>query len=180
MLRGNCLGLAWSFCRPFATVFSRQPLVLTLVLALVCQSTFAQGNLADWTKVQSLSADTAISLRTKTGAKYHGELVNVSPDSIAIDSDEPAFPGRTVRRREFARKEVQEIRLVAPAASMFAGAGIGAGVGADIGIGLESAPKSHEDRGLIAGLLAVLGAAIGAAIAHHHPFIKGRTIYVAP
>jgi hypothetical protein len=119
-------------------------------------------------------------LRTKTGEKYHGALVSVSPDSLAIESDEPALPGRTSRRREFTRNQVQEIRLVSPSASMLAGAGIGAGVGAGIGVGLDSTAKSHEYRGLIGGLMAVLGAAMGVAIAHHHPFVKGNRIYVAP
>jgi hypothetical protein len=179
MSRGNCFGLPSSiFCRPFA--LSRQCMAVTLALAVACVPTFAQSSAEDWSRVQTLPADTAISVKTKGGAKYHGDFVTATVDSLAIDSDEPAFPGRTVRRKEFAREEVQEIRLIAPAASLFAGAGIGAAVGAGIGIGLDSTAKSHEYRGLIAGLMAVLGAALGVAIAHHHPFVKGTRVYVAP
>jgi hypothetical protein len=159
MSRGNCSGpLASLFYRPFR--LSRQCLTLTLVLAMACLPSFAQRSPGDWARVQNLSPDTTISLRTKTGAMYHGKSVGVSPDSLAIDSDEPAFPGRTLRRREFTRNEVQEVQLVSPSASMLAGAGIGAGVGAGIGVGLDSTAKSHEYRGLVAGVMAALDARI--------------------
>jgi hypothetical protein len=150
------------------------------MLTLTCQASYARDTLADWTNVQDLPVDTTISVKTKAGAKYHGDLVRVTADSVAIDSDEPAFSGRTTQRRELKREDIREIRLIAPATSTLAGAGIGAGVGAGIGVGLDSTAKSHEYRGLLALVMAVLGAAIGAAIAHHHPFIKGRKIYVAP
>jgi hypothetical protein len=150
-----------------------------LMLALTCQASTAQKTLADWTNVQDLPVDTTISVKTKAGAKYHGDLVRVTQDSVAIDSDGPASPGRTTRRRELKREDIREIRLVAPATSTLAGAGIGAGVGAGIGVGLDSTAKSHEYRGVLALVMAALGVAIGAAIAHHHPFIKGRKIYVA-
>jgi hypothetical protein len=163
---------ARSYCSKIVT--------LAVVLALLCQASNAQKTLADWTNVQDLPVDTTISVKTKAGAKYHGDLVRVTADSVAIDSDEPAFPGRTTRRRELKREDIREIGLVAPATSTLAGAGIGAGVGAGIGVGLDSTAKSHEYRGVLAVVMAALGAAVGAAIAHHHPFIKGRKIYVAP
>jgi hypothetical protein len=165
------MSCASSYCSKIVT--------LALVLALTCQASNAQETLADWTNVQDLPVDTTISLKTKAGAKYHGDLVRVTADSMAIDSDEPAFPSRTTRRRELKREDIREIRLVAPATSTLAGAGIGAGVGAGIGVGLDSTAKSHEYRGVLAVVMAALGAAVGAAIAHHHPFIKGRRIYVA-
>ncbi len=153
---------------------------LSLVLALACQSSLAQAGLTDWRNVQNLPPDSAISVKSRTGAKYHGKLFSVTADSLTIDSDERAFPGRVVKRRALNREDVQEVRLVAPMASLFAGGAIGAGLGAAIGVGLDSTAKSHESRGLIAGVLAVLGAAIGIALAHHHPFVKGKRIYVAP
>ena len=153
---------------------------LTLVLALACQTSFAQGTSEDWLIVQNLTVDTAISVKTKAGAKYHGEVARVTADSLTIDSDERGFPGRTTRRREVKREDIREIRLVAPTTSVVAGAGIGAGVGAGIGVGLDATAKSHEYRGLMAVLMGAFGAGIGAAIALHHPFIKGHKIYVAP
>jgi hypothetical protein len=152
---------------------------LALMLALTCQASYARDTLADWTNVQHLPVNTTISVKTKAGAKYHGDLVRVAADSMAIDSDEPAFQGRTTRRRELKREDIREIQLVAPTTSTLAGAGIGAGLGAGIGVGLDATAKSHEYRGVLALVVAALGAAVGAAIAHHHPFIKGRKIYVA-
>ena len=154
-------------------------LTVVLLLALASQSSFAQEAPGDWTRVQNLSIETAVSVKTKSGVKYHGEFVDATADSLAIDSDEPGFPGRATRRRQFKREDVREVRLVAPKTSVLAGAGIGAGVGAGLGVGLDATAKSHKYRGVMALLMGVLGAAIGAAIALHHPFIKGKKIYAA-
>jgi hypothetical protein len=151
---------------------------LTVWLALASQSSFSQPGLGDWTSVQNLTLDSAISVRTKRGGKYHGELVNVTSASMTINSDERGFPGRITRRRELRREDIQEVRLLAPMASVFAGTAVGVGVGAGIGAEVESAAKSNEDRGLLTGVLAILGLVIGAGIAHHYPFVKGKLIYV--
>lgn len=164
---------------PVIPSFQRRHSVLSLILAilLACNTSFAQTNSSDWTSLQTLPPDCAVAVKTRTGAKYHGELVSASTDALAIDSDEKASPGRALRRREFTREEVQEVRLLAATTSIIAGVAIGAGAGAGIGVGLDATAKSHEYRGLIAGVLALLGAGIGAAIAHHNPFIKGRLVY---
>jgi hypothetical protein len=163
-----------------AIAFCHRSVALLLVLLLAWQSSLAQGLPGDWTNVRNLPPDSAISVKTRAGVRYHGELISVTSDSLTLASDEPAFPGRTIQSRGLKREEIQEVRLVAPAKSMFAGAAIGAGVGAGIGVGLDSTAKSHEDRGVITVVLAFLGAAIGLAIAHHHPFVKGKRVYVAP
>ena len=152
--------------------------VLWLVLALASQSSFAQAGLGDWQNVRNLAVDSNISVKTKAGEKYHGDLVNVTTDSLTLDSDERGFPGRVTRRRELRREDIQEVRFLAAMASVLAGAAIGAGVGAGIGAGLESAAKSNEDRGLLTGVMAILGLVIGAGIARHYPFVKGKLIYV--
>jgi hypothetical protein len=166
MLKGPATALC---CRCFA---------VWLVLALASQSSFSQAGLGDWTSVQSLTLDSAISVKTKRGGKYHGELVNVTSESLTINSDERGFPGRVTRRRELRREDIQEVRFLAPMASVLAGAAIGTGVGAGIGAGLESTAKSNEDRGLLTGVMAILGLVIGAGIAHHYPYVKGKLIYV--
>ena len=143
--------------RSALALFYCRCLIVWLVLAIASQTTFAQVGLGDWTSVQNLTLDSAISVKTKRGEKYHGKLVNVTPESLTIDSDERGFPGRVTRRRELRRKDVQEVRLLAPMASLLAGAAIGAGVGAGIGAGLDSTAKSDEDRGLLTGVLAILG-----------------------
>jgi hypothetical protein len=155
-------------------------LVQLLALVLVCQSSFGQTSLGDWQSVRNLAVDSNISVKTKTDEKYHGDLVDVTAESLSIDSDERGFPGRVTTRRDLRRNQVQEVRLVRPAASLLAGAAIGAGLGAGIGAGVESTVRSNEDRGLLTAVLAILGGAIGAGIAHHYPFIKGKKIYVAP
>ena len=152
---------------------------LALTLLLACQPSLAQAGSGDWTRVQNLPVHSAVSVKTKAGAKYHGALVSVTADSLAIDSDEPAFPGRAVRRREFRREDVREIRRIARGTSMLTGAAIGGAAGAGIGIGLDATAKSHEYRGLMAFLMGALGAGLGVAIAHHHPLVKSK-IYVAP
>jgi hypothetical protein len=152
-------------------------LAILLALALPSQPGFAQGNLADWKSVQTLAPGSGISVKTKAGKKYHGELVSVFPDSLLIEADEPAFPGRVKRQRELRQEDIREVRLLAPVASTLAGGAIGAGLGAGIGAGLESTSRSNEDRGLITVILAFLGAAIGAAIAFHSPIVKGKKVY---
>ena len=154
-------------------------LPLALAIVFVCQCSVAQAGHDDWANVQNLPADLAVIVKVQSGTKYHGELVSVTPDSLALDSDEPAFPGRTIRRREIKREDIREIRLTAPAASMLAGAAIGAGVGVGVGVGLDASAKSHEDRGLLALLMGGLGATIGVAVARHHGLVKGRLIYAA-
>lgn len=159
---------------------SRPCFVLLLALALVCQSSFAQASLGDWQNVRNLGVESDISVKTKAGDKYHGELVGTTIDSLTLDSDERGFPGRVTKRRELHREDVREVRFVRPGASLLAGAAIGAGLGAGIGAGVDSTARSNEDRGLLTAVLALLGGLIGAGVAHHYPFIKGKKIYVAP
>jgi hypothetical protein len=157
-------------------------LTLALAFALACQSCLAQGQAipGDWTQVQALAIGTTISVRTRAGAKCQGELVGVTPDSIAIDSDEPTFAGRRVHHREFKRENIREIRLLKPVTSVLAGAGIGAGIGAAVGISIDAGAKVNGYRVPLALLITGLGAVVGAALAHHDPFIKGNKIYAAP
>jgi hypothetical protein len=153
-------------------------LAILLTVTLSSQRGFAQQqSLADWKNVQALTSGSGISIKTKAGKKYHGELVSVAPSSLLIEADEPAFPGRVIRQRELRREDIREVRLLAPVASILAGGAIGAGLGAGIGAGLESTARSNEDRGLLTAILAFLGAALGVAIAHHNPIVKGKKVY---
>lgn len=120
MLKGPATALC---CRCF---------VVWLVLALASQSSFSQAGLGDWTSMQNLTLDSAISVKTKKGEKYYGELVNVTPESLRINSDERGFPGRVTRRRELRREDSRQVLFLAPMASVLAGAAIGAGVRAGI------------------------------------------------
>jgi hypothetical protein len=126
------------------------------------------------------SSGSGISVKTKTGKKYHGELVSVAPSSLLIEADEPAFPGRVMRQRELCREDIREVRLLAPVASILAGGAMGAGLGAGIGAGVESTARSNEDRGLLTAILAFLGAALGVAIAHHNPSAHNVAVISIP
>ena len=163
---------------PRSSVWWSRVTASALVVLLACPPSFSQSTLADWASAQNISPESTVWIKIKAGAKYHGELVRVTPDVLAIDSDEPAFPGRATRRREFNREDVREVWLVRPGASMAMGAAIGGGAGAGIGVALDATAKSHEYRGVMALLAGVLGAGLGAAIAHHHPLVK-KKIYVA-
>lgn len=99
-----------AFCRPC--------LVLLLTLALAGQSSFAQASLGDWQNVQNLAVDSNISVKTKAGDKYHGELVGSATDFLTLDSDERGFPGRVTTRRQLRRQDVQAVRFVRPGASL--------------------------------------------------------------
>ncbi len=120
-----------------------------IAVVLICHSSFAQTSDTDWANVRNLEPDRAISIKLKSGAKYHGEFVNATNDFLSIDSSERAFPGRTIRRRELPRADVREVRIVEPAKSLLAGAAIGTAIGAGLGAGLESTAKSKEDNGLL-------------------------------
>jgi hypothetical protein len=91
-------------------------LAIPMTLALPCPPGFTQGILADWKNVQILAPGSGISLEIKTAKKFHGELVSVIRDSLMIEADERAFPGRVKRRRELRREDMQEVRLLAPVA----------------------------------------------------------------
>src|SRR5437660_11468882 len=51
---------------------------------------------SDWQRVRNLPRHTTIMVQTKTRDRHHGELVNVTADSLSLDSDERAFPGRMI------------------------------------------------------------------------------------
>ena len=159
------------------------PAVRTLLawvaVALVCQASVCQTN-SDWASVQGISPGTTISVKTKSGVKYHGEFISASKAKLDLDANEPAFPGRTIRRRELARDEVREVRFLQPVKSVLAGAGIGASIGIGLGAGIESTAKSKEDNGILPVVFGLLGLAIGAGIAKSHPFVKGKKIYASP
>jgi len=155
----------------------RRCLTFILVLALTVSSASAQSG--DWAAVEGLSNSADISIKTKQGKKLQGDFDSANPERIVIWSQERAFPGRKIVRREIARNNVKEVRLNRRFVSAAAGAAIGVGVGVGVGAAVDSQYSSNEDRGLLGAVLGILGAAIGAGIGKTHPFIKGKLIYVA-
>jgi len=140
---------------------------------------FAQPS-ADWQRVQNLPAHTSIAIKTKSGVYYHGNVIRVTSDSLALDSDERGHPGRVHTQRDLRQSEIREIRRFNQTTSTLAAVGIGAAVGAGIGIGIDASARSNEDQGLATAVFTFLGALLGWAIGRHTTLIKGERIYVAP
>jgi hypothetical protein len=158
----------------------RSVVAILLAFLLAGSTVFSQSGLGDWKNVQTLAPGTQVVVKTVASEKYFGRLVNVTGDSLSIDSDERAFPGRVTRRRAIRRVEVREVHLRRQGASILAGGAIGGGAGATIGGVIEASAKSGEDRGVALVVLTGLGFALGALIGRHANIAKGKRIYVAP
>jgi hypothetical protein len=167
--------------RFFRMAFWRDGGCSALLLAVMCQSGWAQKNISDWKNVEALAPGSGIWVHTIAGKKYHVELLSVTDEKLALSSDEPRFPGRRLILREVPRERVREVRSRSQWISVAVGMAIGGGIGAGIGAGLDaSARKPNDDPGLATGLFATLGSAIGSAVSSHATLIKGKTIYRAP
>lgn len=171
----NLIGV---FSRPLTMVIYRRCVSILILGTFFFSEGFAQAG--NWQRVRNLPLGEPLVLTTRAGERFHGGLVRATEDSVSIDSDERAFPGRRKRLRDVPRSDVREIRRYRPGASTLAVTGIGAGVGAGLGAGIDAAARSNEDRGLATALFTVLGGALGWAIGRHSTLIKGERIYVAP
>lgn len=152
---------------------------ITLACLLASSTAFSQSNPGDWKNVQNLDRGTQIVVKTVAREKYLGRLVNVTADSLVINSDERGFPGRVTRRRTLRRAEVKEVRLRRRGASILLGGVIGAAGGAAIGGAIEASAKSGEDRGVALVVLTGLGFGLGALIGRHVNIVKGKRVYLA-
>ncbi len=158
----------------------RRGISFCLVSALLVVPCLAQQPaLNDWQRVRNLQPGTNVIVRTVGGENYHGRVLDVAVESVAIESDERGRPGRVTRRRELSKETVREVRLLHRGASTLAGAGIGAAVGAGIGLAIDLSAKSNEDRGLATSVFTLLGGALGAGIGRHMTIVKGKVIYRA-
>jgi hypothetical protein len=142
-------------------------------------ASYCAAQTGNWAAVEGLAPGTAIEV-SAGGKKLHGEFDYADPERLILWWDQRSFPGRVVVKREVARSEVRQVRVVYRTASVAAGAAIGAGIGAGIGVAVDSTAKNHEDRSLTAVVGGLLGAGLGAAIGKIHPFVKGSVIYRAP
>lgn len=165
--------------KPKSTLY-RSACALGLVMILLWPSAFAQGPLSDWKNVQNLAPDSSLRVKTKAGKKYHGDLVDVTADALVLYSSERSFPGRIKRRRTLRRVDIQEVRALAPTASVMVGGSLGAGIGAGLGAIANSTAKDKSEGSLIIVPLALIGSAIGMGIGLHNPIVKGRMIYRVP
>jgi hypothetical protein len=153
---------------------------VSLLLVIACCVTSAAAQSGDWAAVEGLAPGTDISLKTTRGQKLQGELDSVTTDHLTIWSQERDFPGHKTVRREFSRSDVKQIWVNHRVGSVLAGAAIGTGVGVGIGVAIDAQSRNNEDRSIAGVVFGLLGGAIGAGIAKYHPFLKGKTIYLAP
>jgi hypothetical protein len=154
---------------------------LALVLAVMCQSGWAQASISDWKNLKALDPGSGIWVRTVDGGKLHGELVALTDDELSLNTDERHFPGRRSIQRHLPRERVKEVRRFSQWLPGAVGAAIGGGIGAGIGAGLDASVRgAPEDPHICTFIFGFLGALFGGLFASDSTFIKGKTIYRAP
>lgn len=167
--------------RPLRAASFRSAVTLTLVLMFTCQPGWAQANIYNWNRVESLDPGSGIWIRTTAGRKYHGELVKATDDTMWFYSDEPRFPGRVWIQRRLPREDVKEVRRYSQAAAGAVGAVIGGGVGVGMGAAIDARTRPNDDPHLAAFVFGMLGAVFAGVLASTSTSIaRGKTIYRAP
>ena len=140
--------------------------VLLLSFLLSPLSLAAQTAPTDWSRLNSVSSGSKLSVKLKDGKKVDGTLDSVSDSTLAL----------TVKnaRREIRREDVASVHEVSSKSAVPAtliGAGVGAGAGAALGVAADSSDGPFEVRDGVTAGLAVVGAGIGALAG----FLIGRT-----
>lgn len=151
-------------------------IVFVLVLPFV-PSAWAQTNHNDWGNVMRLSLGSTIIVKTKKGAKFAGELTQVTDDSLSLIVN----VSRTVTQViDLRRDEIREVqRRKSRTVGTIVGGAIGAGIGLALGGIADSRSRSKEDPGLATSLGGLLGGLFGAVVGTAVP-LRGKKIYVAP
>ena len=134
-------------------------LIASILVAPLSSAAQNSSSTSDWEALRSVSADTKIAIKLKTGKTIEGKLLTVSDSSITLS--------RNNTSTEIKREEVKSVHQVIKK-SATAGTLIGLGVGAGAGAGLGAIGASNDDNGFekidhaaTAGL-AVVGAGVGA------------------
>lgn len=142
--------------------------VVTLLLSLLLTPvTLAQTRMNDWSRLNSISNGTKLSVKLKDGKKVEGTLDAVSDSALSL----------TVKnaRKEIRRDDVASVHEVSKKSATKAtliGMGVGAGVGAALGIaGDQNDNDFFETKNSITAGVVVLGAGVGALAG----FLIGKT-----
>ena len=151
-------------------------LAVTLVLVTIGPAAFAQQARGDWTAVQSLPADTDLSIHLKTGKKIHGEFLSATDNEVTIT--------RKGKGESFAKDAISQIERLERKAEKGKYAAIGAGIGTGVGAGIGGAKASSaSDDGYV---YTIVGVAMGAGFGALGGFLWGQAkqkhvlIYQAP
>ena len=143
--------------------------VLLLSFLLSPLSLAAQTAPTDWSRLNSVSSGTKLSVKLKDGKKVDGALDSVSDSTLSL----------TVKnaRKEIKRADVASVHEVSGKSATTAtliGLGVGAGAGAAVGIAGDASSNDNGfeklDNSIAAGVT-VLGAGIGALTG----FLIGRS-----
>ncbi|HEX6045043.1 MAG TPA: hypothetical protein VFZ22_11180 [Pyrinomonadaceae bacterium] len=140
--------------------------VLLLSFLLSPLSLAAQTAPTDWSRLNSVSSGTKLSVKLKDGNKVDGTLDSVSDSTLSL----------TVKnaRKEIKRDDVASVHEVSGKSAVPAtliGMGVGAGAGAALGVAADSNDDPFEVRNGVTAGVAVVGAGIGALTG----FLIGRS-----
>ena len=131
-------------------------LMASLLLSSV--SVTAQRSPGDWSALQSITADTKLSVKLKTGKTADGTFKSVSDASLTLTTKNGPVD---LKRDEIA--SVYEITRKSATKSTMIGLGVGAGVGAALGAAAASNDNQDFDKldqAALAGLV-VIGSVAG-------------------
>ena len=143
--------------------------IVALLLSFLLSSLAlaAQTAPTDWSRLNSLTSGTKLSVKLKDGKKFDGTFAAVSDTTLSL----------TVKnaRKEVQRQDVASVHEVSGKSATTAtliGLGVGAGAGAAVGIAGDANSEGFEtlDNSIAAGIT-VLGAGIGALTG----FLIGRS-----
>jgi hypothetical protein len=130
-------------------------IMVALLLAPVTAS--AQTSTADWSRLNTVSAGSKLSVKLKSGKTVAGKLASVSDAALSLTvKDKPV----DLKREDIA--SVYQVTKKSAAKATLIGLGVGAGAGAAIGLaGRDDNGFDKLENSITAGL-AVLGAGAGA------------------
>jgi hypothetical protein len=150
-------------------------LAIGLILLLTPSLLFAQKNLSDWANVEKLKSGTKVTVSTKKGREFTGEMRRSTDDSLFVEVGLPVHGTRII---SLAREEIAQVRIwKSRVVLQILGAAIGMGAGIAIGSAFDH-PFS-DDPGLAKLLGGGLGGLAGAAVGGRIPR-KSKRVYLAP
>ena|SRR5215813_9942279 len=151
-------------------------LSVALASVTIVPVAFAQQARGDWTAVQSLPADTEISVKLKTGKHVRGDFLSATDNELTIT--------RKGKGESFAKGAIAQIDRLERKAEKGKYALIGAGIGTAAGAGIGGAKASStSDDGYV---YTIAGVAMGAGFGALGGFLFGQAkrkhvrIYEAP
>ena len=142
-------------------------LLLMVVLLVSTVTASAQTSTADWSRLNTVSAGSKLSVKLKSGKIVAGKLASVSDAALSLTvKDKPV----DLKREDIA--SVYQVTKKSATKATLIGLGVGAGAGAAIGLAGSGNDNGFDkiDHAVTAGLT-VLGAGAGALTG----FLIGRS-----